>query len=152
VLINKLQHSVKKQLFRRHILTAFVSCTLLFICGLLSEPASALQQASKIVFDQQDPTRPPNMSASQTALGTAVEPKYELTAIFTRNNQKYAVVNGNIVKTGDLVLDMLVSDISRNKLTMELAQLSHGIARDTSQDMMVLELKGAVSVKTQVTK
>jgi hypothetical protein len=156
VLINKLQLSVKQQLCSRHTLMALASCVLLSICGLLSKPVSAFQQEAKVLESKpsdfmhlkNDPTRPPSVMVQQLAPELMADPQYELTAIFLRNNQQYAVVNGNVVKTGDPIADMVVSGISGTKLTMSYAKSS----RDARKDLVVLELSGAVSVKTQVTK
>ncbi|MFT6267466.1 MAG: hypothetical protein ACJAVV_000264 [Alphaproteobacteria bacterium] len=135
---------------------ALVSCILLSICGLLSKPVSALQQEAKALEStssnfmhlKSDPTRPPSVIVQQLAPELMVDPKYELTAIFMRNNQQYAVINGNVVKTGDPVADMFVSGISGTTLTMKYGTSS----RDAAKDDLVIELSGAVSVKKQVTK
>lgn len=158
MLINKLQQNlIIKQLCSRHTLMALISCVLLVICGLLSGYASAVQQTvnatessqatnmqANLKRFKQDPTRPPSMIVQQLAPELAIKPAYELTAIFTRNNRQYAVVNGNVVKTGDPVANMRVAEISGSNLTLQHAT--------SSRDIMVLELSGAVTVKTQVTK
>jgi hypothetical protein len=139
---------------------AVFCCLLLFICGLLSKSAIAYQQAiaiddakpnksSYVPRVKQDPTRPPSVIVQQLAPELAIKPKYELTAIFTRNNHQYAVVNGNVVKAGDPIADMLITEISAFNLTMKPSRT----AQDRSlQDSLVLELSGSVNVKKQVTK
>lgn len=137
-----------------------VCCFLLVICGLLSKSATAYQQhiainnaeqhkSNNLPRVKQDPTRPPSVIVQQLAPELAIKPKYELTAIFTRNNHQYAVVNGHVVKAGDPVADMLITDISAFNLTMKPSRT----AQDTSlEDTLVLELSGSVNVKKQVTK
>lgn len=139
---------------------AVFCCLLLVICGLLSKSAIAYQQTiaiddakpnkpSYVSRVKQDPTRPPSVIVQQLAPELAIKPKYELTAIFTRNNHQYAVVNGNVVKAGDPIADMLITEISAFNLTMKPSRT----AQDTSlQDSLVLELSGSVNVKKQVTK
>jgi hypothetical protein len=136
VLINKLQQSLIKQLTSRHTLLALASCILLFICAFLSESAVAMQE--------EDPTRPPNFVAQQQEIAQVGEPRYVLSAIFSKNNERFAIVNGHIVKSGDKLANMLVTDILSDKLTLTNTS--------ASQDTLVLELSGAVTVKTQVTK
>jgi hypothetical protein len=160
VLINKLQQSIKTQLFSRHTLLAMLSCMLLMLCGFLSSPTFAQQQrgpahqynkmpsvpnkTASLMHLKRDPTRPPSVIVAQLAQALAVKPKYELTAIFTRNKQQYAVVNGAIVKAGDPIANMMVTDISSSNLTMQ--------NNASPQKPMVLELNGAVTIKTQVSK
>lgn len=156
MLINKLQRNLKKQLISRHTFLALASCVLLFVCGVLSQNASAQQQTmnteprntandsvNKLAL-KNDPTRPPSVIVQQLKQALEVAPEYELTAIFTRDKQQYAVVNGNVVKAGDPIANMLVTNITGTNLTMKNAA--------SSEDTMVLELSGAVSIKTQVTK
>lgn len=160
MLINKLQNKVKRQLLSQHFLMAICCCLLLLVCGLLSTSASAYQQSvatnnaeqnkpSNAPRIKQDPTRPPSVIVQQLAPELAIKPKYELTAIFTRNNHQYAVVNGNVVKAGDPIADMLITEISAFNLTMKPSRTT----QDTSlEDSLVLELSGSVNVKKQVTK
>lgn len=137
---------------------AISCCLLLVMCGLLAKSATAFQYAvnntqqnkpSNVSRAKQDPTRPPSVIVQQLAPELAIKPKYELTAIFTRNNHQYAVVNGNVVKAGDPVADMLITEISAFNLTMKPSRT----AQDKSlKDTLVLELSGSVNVKKQVTK
>jgi hypothetical protein len=160
VLINKLQRKVKKQLFNKHFLMAIFCCLSLVVCGLLSKPAASYQQpiasqekAQKKPLNlqrvKQDPTRPPSVMVQQLAPELAIKPEFELTAIFTRDNHQYAVVNGNVVKTGDPVADMLITEISRSNLTMKHIRYSQDAAL---KEIVVLELSGSVNVKKQVKK
>jgi hypothetical protein len=139
---------------------AIVCCLLLVVCGILSKPAVSMQQplvtqerAEKTSINstrvKQDPTRPPSVIVQQLAPELSIKPEYELTAIFTRNNHQYAVVNGNVVKTGDPVANMLVTGISASNLTMEHVGTSQYAS---SKDILVLELSGTVNVKKQVLK
>ena len=93
---------------------------------------------------KKDPTRPPSVIVQQLAQEVAVKPEFELTAIFTRNDQQYAVVNGAVLKTGDAFANMLVAEITTTQLVLEDAQ--------TAQEVKVLELHGAINVKKQVVK
>lgn len=95
----------------------------------------------------QDPTRPPSVIVQQLAPELALAPEYELTAIFTRNNQQYAVVNGTVLKKGDSLANMLVSEISATSLTFEDL-----LSTEQAEQIRVLELRGAVNIKKQVRK
>ncbi len=151
----------------RHIGISVLSCTLLFVCGLLSAASSAANlpvaenkvlstaqnntgsaqphiKGDKILKLKEDPTRPPSVIAAQLSSDLGLDPAYELTAIFTRHDQQYAIVNGNIVQTGDHIADMRVIDISSTKLIMQ--------NRLSAQNEVVLALSGAINVKQQVTK
>jgi hypothetical protein len=158
VLINNLQHKIKRQLLSQHSLMAVFCCLLMVLCGLLSKSAIAYQQP--IAIDaaksnkpnylprvKQDPTRPPSVIVQQLAPELAIKPKYELTAIFTRDNHQYAVVNGNVVKAGDPIADMLITEISAFNLTMKPSRTAQDISL---RDSLVLELSGSVNVKKQV--
>jgi len=160
VLINKLQRNIKKRLLSKHTLTAVFSCLLLIVCDLLSfavateQPFFAAQQkitkaSASSTRMKQDPTRPPSVIVQQLAPELAIKPEYELTAIFTRNNNQYAVVNGKVVKAGDPVADMLVTEISASNLTLQHSPS----AQDTPlAEIVVIELNGSVNVKKQVIK
>lgn len=70
------------------------------------------------VFAQQDPTRPPNVMAAQL---TPLQPKdsgFLLTAIFTRSEEHYAVVNGEVLKQGDQIMGMKVLKIDGSNVTL----------------------------------
>lgn len=160
MLINKLQLNVKKQLFSKHTLMAIFCCLSLVVCGLLSKPAAAYQEPvasqqkeqNKLTNSfqvKQDPTRPPSVIVQQLAPELAIKPKYELTAIFTRDNHQYAVVNGNVVKAGDPLADMLITEISGSNLTMKHVSTSQDKAL---RNNVVLELSGSVNIKKQVNK
>lgn len=133
---------------------------MLIVCGLLSKPATSAQQqnlsrvknnnASQNLHQlRKDPTRPPSVIVQHLKPELAMKAEYELTAIFTRNNLQYAVVNGNVVKTGDPINDMLVTGISNSNLTMEKAATS---TNTSSKDTLILELSGSINVKKQVIK
>jgi len=151
VFINKLSQNIKKWCINRQIAVTLISCVLLFLCNQLSAHASdknTLNPDAKrkglLQNMMQDPTGPPNMMAVQLSESLKLEPKFELTAIFTRNAKQYAVVNGNIVTTGDTVADMFVIDITNDQVVMENPQ-----SKDAAT---VIDLAGAISVKKQVTK
>jgi len=119
----------------------------------MQQPLVTQERAEKTSINstrvKQDPTRPPSVIVQQLAPELSIKPEYELTAIFTRNNHQYAVVNGNVVKTGDPVANMLVTGISASNLTMEHVGTSQYAS---SKDILVLELSGTVNVKKQVLK
>ncbi len=103
------------------------------------------RQASKqVLAKQQDPTRPPSVIVQQLSEELAIKPEFELTAIFTRNKQQYAVVNGTVLKTGDALDDMVVTQISDTNITLQNT--------DSSQLEETLELHGALNIKKQVIK
>ncbi len=167
-----------KHLFAKYTLISVFSCLMLFICGVLAEPAYAAQEApsaqstndhatKKAKDDKkqglvkigenkentrkqalkefaQDPTRPPSIATAQLANDLDIKPEFELTAIFTRNQRQYAVVNGNVVTTGDSLADMVISDISTSTISM--------LDTASSKQTLVLELNGASQVKVQVSK
>lgn len=116
--------------------------TSLVLTVVFSAYANAIQSSSE-TYAQNDPTRPPNIMAVQLSKQLNVKPSYELTAIFTRNNKQYAVVNGSVLKAGDSIADMYVKEISADRVVMH-KQHARG-------DKLVLQLSGSVSVK-QVTK
>jgi hypothetical protein len=132
---------------------------LLFLCGLLSEGSYALAQPTKGTV-LKDPTSPPKAVFQRRAQALAADPTYELSAIFMRNKQRYAIVNGGVVKTGDSLANMRITNISGTNLTMENTSLSKETnqygKRDTRKNAMnnviVLELSDDVTVKTQVKK
>lgn len=98
----------------------------------------------KALARQQDPTRPPSIFVQQLESELERKPEFQLTAIFIRNNKQYAVVNGTVLKAGDALDDMLVSEITPHNLTLQHAQ--------HAKQIKVLELHGAISVKKQVVK
>lgn len=166
MLINKLQLKFIKQLFNRQSAMVILSCALLSVCGLLAQPAAAQQQPNEsfeakqlrkkptsFAYVHKDPTRPPSVVVQQLAAQLSVNPEYELTAIFTRNNQQYAVLNGDVVATGDPVADMIISQISGTNLTMKRNPTATASSRNSGAgNTIVLELNGTVDVKKQVTK
>ena len=93
------------------------------------------------VVKRQDPTRPPSGAIVQLAEGVAVVDDYRLTAIFTRNNRQYAVVNGEVYTRGDRFSGMSVIEITHDSLTL------NDIANKESK---VLKLRPSISVKKQV--
>ena len=119
MLTNRLPTMMKKieikQLSSRPTKIAVISCVALTICKLLSGTVMA-QQLSKtdnvdvlrkkpsgLHYMQRDPTRPPSVVVQQLAAQLTVNPDYQLTAIFKRNDQQYAVLNGDVVTKGDAV-------------------------------------------------
>lgn len=98
----------------------------------------------QVPAQQQDPTRPPSVIVQQLSEELAIKPEFELTAIFTRNRQQYAVVNGSVLKTGDALDDMVVTQISDTNITLQNT--------DSSQLEETLELYGALNIKKQVIK
>lgn len=160
MLINKLQRKLRRQLFNKHTLMAIFCCLSLLVCSFLSKPAASYQQPiasqeeaqekpKNLRTEKQDPTRPPSVIVQQLSPELAIKPEYELTAIFTRNNLQYAVVNGNVVTRGDPVADMLITEISGSNLTMKQTRSSQNTAL---KEIVVLELSGSVNVKKQVKK
>jgi hypothetical protein len=165
VSINKLPLKIKKQLCSRQAFTVVASCIMLSLCGMLSSLASAQQpintyeakplrkKPTSVNYNmQRDPTRPPSVVVQQLAAQLAVNPEYQLTAIFKRNDQQYAVLNGDIVTTGDPVADMFISDITGDNLTMQRSPSSRNSTNSAFPNTLVLELQGTVNIKKQVTK
>jgi len=67
---------------------------------------------------QQDPTRPPSVIAQQLAPLKEFNAEFNLSAIFTRNEQRYAVVNGEVLKQGDEIMGMKISTIDALNVTL----------------------------------
>nr|WP_136251346.1 hypothetical protein [Ningiella ruwaisensis] len=98
---------------------------------------------------QQDPTRPPNVMAQQLTPLKQDGSKFVLTAVFNRNAQRYAVLNGEIVKQGDEIAGMRVVSILDESI--KLQELG---ASDNNIELGVHDfsaLKGAM-MKKQVVK
>ena len=162
MLTKNLKQTLIKHICAKYTLISVFSCLMLFICGVLATPVDAAvnakespslnsttQQAGKATRQimrtaKQDPTRPPSVVVAQLAKKLEIKPEYQLTAIFTRNQQQYAIVNGEIVTTGDSLANMYVSNITTSSLSMH--------DRASSKEIMVLELSGAASVKKQAIK
>lgn len=136
-------------------------CLLLFLCGQFSANAinstnksaetitiknesSKLQSSKAHISIKRDPTRPPGVISMQLADELAIQPEYKLTAIFTRNAQQYAVLNGNIVKKGDAFEDMTVIDITSSQIVMS--------DKGNKNKALIIDLFGASDIKEQVTK
>lgn len=164
MLINKLPLNIKKHLCSRRALTVVASCILLSLCGVLSSLASAQQsnnayeakplrkKPTSVNYMLRDPTRPPSVVVQQLAAQFSDNPEYQLTAIFKRNDQQYAVLNGDIVTKGDSVADMFVTEITGSNITMRRGSSTINSSNSAFPSTLVLELNGAVNVKKQVTK
>ena len=110
------------------------SCILFFVVhGALN---SALAQ-------QGDPTRPPSVIAQQLAPLQA-NTGFELSAIFTRNNQRYAVLNGAVLKQGDEYMGMKVTGISAFEVTLQNL-------RENNKDL-ILQVQNNAGMSKQVVK
>lgn len=103
-----------------------------------------LNSATKSQIVKRDPTRPPNYVNDVLSPVNSPEPEFQLSAIFTRNNQQYAIVNGDVVKAGDMLNGMLVSEIGAHSLTLRNT--------NNAQHTTVLKMHGLMSVKKQVVK
>lgn len=91
-----------------------------------------------------DPTKPGNVQESLYIAKDSSQPAYSLTAIFTRQQTRYAIIDGKVLQTGDMVADMQVREIKSTGVVL----------RDPSDAKMqiALELLGIVDVKKQVKK
>lgn len=67
---------------------------------------------------QQDPTRPPSVIAQQLAPLQDLNSGFNLSAIFTRDAQRYAVVNGEVLRQGDEIMGMTISTIDASNVTL----------------------------------
>ncbi len=113
---------------------------LCIFCGFIIMSASTLQAQSV----GGDPTRPPSVIAQQL---TPLQPQnkgFNLSAIFTRNDQRYAVLNGDVVKKGDQVLGMQVTEINAIELTLK--------SLNTNAENIVLQVQNNADMKKQVVK
>ncbi|WP_371193512.1 hypothetical protein [Glaciecola sp. SC05] len=93
---------------------------------------------------QQDPTRPPSVIAQQLAPLQEFNAGFNLSAIFTRNAQRYAVVNGEILKQGDEIMGMKISTIDASNVTLTDARFG-------SEDIVLQVQKGS-GMSKQVVK
>lgn len=93
---------------------------------------------------QQDPTRPPSVIAQQLAPLQELNAGFNLSAIFTRNAQRYAVVNGEILKQGDEIMGMKISAIDASNVTLTDARFG-------AQDIVLQVQKGS-GMSKQVVK
>jgi hypothetical protein len=82
---------------------------IIFVCAGVHMVAAAVQQ---------DPTRPPSVIAQQLAPLQELNAGFNLSAIFTRNAQRYAVVNGEVLKQGDEIMGMKISTIDASNVTL----------------------------------
>ncbi|MFC4701076.1 hypothetical protein ACFO4O_12960 [Glaciecola siphonariae] len=109
----------------------------LFILG-------ALSSLTMLAFAQQDPTRPPSVIAQQLTPLQKVNAPFNVSAIFTRNDRRYAVVNGQVLKQGDEILGMKVSGIEASNVT--LSDLT------SSANDIVLQVQNNAGMSKQVVK
>ena len=93
---------------------------------------------------QQDPTRPPSASLQQLAPINQVTAALNLSAIFTRNAQRYAVVNGEILKQGDNIMGMQIATIDGFEVTLT--------DPNSGAKALVLKVQNGSSMSKQVVK
>ena len=91
-----------------------------------------------------DPTKP---LAAHYKVANKVESRttaaYKLSAIFTRNDEQYAVINEQVLTVGDSIGNKRVAVISATNLILEDIE---------ANEATVLELFNSTNVKTQVVK
>lgn len=93
---------------------------------------------------QQDPTRPPSVIAEQLAPLKQVQTHFQLSAIFTRKELRYAVVNGEVLKQGDEIMGMKVQTIDSSQVRLS----DPGFHKDD----IVLEMQSSAGMNKQVVK
>ncbi|MDT0595657.1 hypothetical protein [Glaciecola petra] len=89
-----------------------------------------------------DPTKPGNIKESRDIAENNVQPAYSLTAIFTRNQTRYAIIDGKVLQTGDMIADMLIREIKPTGVVLRNPQ--------DASSQIAIELLGIVDVKKQV--
>lgn len=93
---------------------------------------------------RKDPTRPKAFVADNSGLKTPEQTAFLLSAIFKRNNEYYAIINAQVVKTNEIVGNKRVLLITESNLILE--------DTNSPEEAMVLELFGSNNIKTQVQK
>lgn len=96
------------------------------------------------VAQQQDPTRPPSVIAQQLTPLQEANTDFNLSAIFTRNAQRYAVVNGEVLKLGDEIMGMEIATIDASNVTLS-------DPRSGAKDI-VLQVQNGSGMSKQVVK
>lgn len=97
-----------------------------FILGVAMTASAA--QASDVVFD---PTQPVYWGGERTAQPAAVDALH-LQAIFSSSEQNRAVINGRIVKVGDVLSRVTILAIESKRVV---------VSRDGKQEVLVLAPK-----------
>lgn len=92
----------------------------------------------------QDPTRPYAANLQSLSLVPQPNSDFLLTAVFSRNNQMHAVLNGDVVKKDDIIGTKRVVLISQSTLILNDTEVQN--------ETTVLKLFGSTTVKTQVVK
>lgn len=122
---------------RKWLVSGLTSLLLLIQVGAQALPNGKFSNGKK------DPTKPLK-KAQMLDEPERYDNGYALTAIFKRNNNYYAVVNGQVLATNDVIANKRVLKITPTNMILE--------DTETSQEAMVLELFSTNNVKTQVQK
>lgn len=91
-----------------------------------------------------DPTRPPNIIAQQLAPLQQLHTGVKLSAIFTRSAQRYAVVNGEVLKLGDEIIGMKISSIDASHVTLKNLR--------AGEKDLILEVQNSAGMSKEVVK
>ncbi|WP_395339850.1 hypothetical protein PN836_015475 [Ningiella sp. W23] len=125
--------------------TLFVFFSLMLATVFLQGLVFAKQTPSSV---SQDPTRPPSVIVQQLQ-PLQKNVGFNLSAIFTRDARRYAVVNGEVLAQGDQIMGMQVMMINDQEVT--LGHLSK-IDTSLSKDDIVLSVQNNSSMSKQVVK
>lgn len=93
---------------------------------------------------KKDPTRPSAFMVKQEQVNAVPNTDFVLSAIFTRNAKKYAVVNGEVLAQNDVIGNKRVVLITQTNLILE--------DTEAQEEALILELFSSTTVKTQVTQ
>ena len=110
---------------------------------LLTQISAQALPNGKFSSGKKDPTKPVK-KAQMLDEPEKYDSGFALTAIFNRNDNYYAVVNGQVVATNDVIANKRVLKITQTNMILE--------DTEASQEAMVLELFSSNNVKTQVQK
>lgn len=91
-----------------------------------------------------DPTRPPSNTAMQNVANAQVDIGFTLSAVFQKAQKRYAIINGDVVKTGDVFDGMKVIKISEKQVTLQ-EDLVNG-------ETIILDILPTAFSKTKATK
>lgn len=112
------------------------------LSGQASEERVAIMPQSNM--GRKDPTRPSQSQLQFVESGQVFSQALQLSAIFSRNGEHYAVINGQVLKTGEVIANKKVVLITAVNLILEDTEMAN--------EATVLELFSSTNVKTQVVK
>lgn len=91
-----------------------------------------------------DPTKPGNTPERVLVESAEAKAVFNLSAIFTRNNKRYAIIDGKALQSGDTIADMQIREIKDSRVVLQ--------NKDDVNTQIELKLLGIVDVKKQVVK